>query len=771
MFEATKELADSLDPAAGLPADIGQLEHAFSMLEVEGRLTDKSLLSVGEAALELRERGAVLNPELAELAENAKRAKGEFSDSHEGVDRLAQSLYQMQQILKDFGAGGIASKIFGGMSAGVSAINSVTTGFGQMKESFAAMATSGKSFGNIMGAVGGMMGFVGPAIAGVGLLIKGIKKLGRTTEENLQLTVARQWGAELSDKLAKSIAETADKIGDDYGALITHLGDVIDEAGGVMAFGLDNSIASLRDVFVMIETGVMTTEEAGVVIERVFPQISKAIVDNNQLASDSFLELIELQQRFGVESEAVTNFIKTQLGTISSGIAANLQPLVTEFEGTADAIQETSDNIKELQAEGVALTTELSTLEEGTSEYKRVQEELAANTHETTQAQARLQDQLAAQGAAAESSSAQVASAGLVLVSAFNAALDKGMSLHEAVDAIGPSLDSLLTLQTELGVQSEDAAVKQLTRYRDLVNNNKELVEGAATLNETTLALSRIGALNKDTLEEMGKMGVRQFEDLTEAGFTENEALQQMKGFLETVRDRHLALGEPVDENTQRLIDQATEQGILETAAVSMADVMKEGLGAIIELLGGDLPLAWSEFEGATDSAARKLEDEGVNMSGAVNNVKGAIGGAAREFGRIQHAIDGLDYGRLGDIRDEIDGISFGSSPGGLKEIPKFLAESSRMMKEFSKTAIRGTQEARRAIDRLAMEAPSLMGSSHAASGLSAPAGGQIANISVSIDARGARFEDRESMRELGLAAGDEILDRLLLRLRPQVSG
>jgi len=58
-----------------------------------------------------------------------------------------------------------------------------------------------------------------------------------------------------------------------------------------------------------------------------------------------------------------------------------------------------------------------------------------------------------------------------------------------------------------------------------------------------------------------GGAGLQAYDQLRAAGFSEVEALQQQKTWLQAIQDAHTQLGVPIDENTQKLLDQARGAG------------------------------------------------------------------------------------------------------------------------------------------------------------------------------------------------------------------
>lgn len=190
----------------------------------------------------------------------------------------------------------------------------------------------------------------------------------------------------------------------------------------------------------------------------------------------------------------------------------------------------------------------------------------------------------------------------------FNARVGSGETGAEAISALGPAIDALKQSVTDFGLAGNDA-FNQLNRWRDLATANQPLLDQLAGLNEMMVALANVGALDAQTFADMQAQGLDTFKSLTAAGFSQTEALAQMKPMLETLVKLHRERGLVIDDETQALIDQATEQGILQGEQIDTNQVLMDGLGTIIELLGGELPEAWRQMAEDAKHAADDVED------------------------------------------------------------------------------------------------------------------------------------------------------------------
>lgn len=190
-------------------------------------------------------------------------------------------------------------------------------------------------------------------------------------------------------------------------------------------------------------------------------------------------------------------------------------------------------------------------------------------------------------------------------LAAFNTLVSSGVGTVDAMSQVGVGIDNLVKNADAFGLAGNQA-FEELKRWRDLTTINEDLLSQVGSLNDLLVASANLGGLTADGFADLQAQGESAFAKLTEAHFSENEALVQMKPFLETVIKLHKDKGFAIDEATQKLIDQAKEQGILAEAEASTQDVLREGLGEIIKILGGDLPDAWKKMADSAKEAVDK---------------------------------------------------------------------------------------------------------------------------------------------------------------------
>ena len=483
--------------------------------------------------------------------------------SHNVGKGFADSVASIPMHLIDAFKGG--GGFVGGMKAIGTQMGSQLGGdiFGALGKSMAT-GKDGKATTGIIGSLAGMMGPIGSAIGALaGPMISGIIKLfkGPSTTKRIQKAVSKHWGRAISEGLSDTIAKTADKLGSDWGGMMMHLSDIFTEAGGVMAFGLDDAIAKTRDLFSAVQMGTLTVGEASESFGSSFQMIAEAVVSTGRVANREFRELIELQQQFGFESGEVLEFIEAQSERVFSGLATMMVPLQGETQELTDrltsnagAIQSNADRVDELLEKRDALTV-------GTDAWNEADMRLNVAMQEGQRLMGEQNSLLNEQTVLATTNKDVLESFGLIAVGAFGAAVKAGMGFVAAAKLASPAISAINTSFENLGISSDNVAFNHLARWNDLILQNQDLVNSVDAFDDVLVGLSLTGGLTGDSLMAMGEIGIDQFNRLIEAGFTENEALLVMGPNIFAMVDAYNELGIPIDANTQRLLDMAIANG------------------------------------------------------------------------------------------------------------------------------------------------------------------------------------------------------------------
>lgn len=462
----------------------------------------------------------------------------------------------------------LTSRVLGGALSGAQLGSSIGAAAGAgFAVAFGSTVAKGAAIGGVWGAAAGAV---------IGIFIAVFR--GRAARREMEI-VGKEWGQSISQGLQKAIDANKETMFGPNGrfgrveATTFLLSEFIKEAGGINDLNFDKFTGKLRDVFVMIETGGFTVEQATHVIDENFATLANHLVESGRLATRGFEDILKLNRQFGIFSDEIKTFVTQRLGALGEGVAALGAPVFEKVGKLADDLKRVNEQIDKLAKDG----------RQGSQEYGEAVAELN-----------RLEGERAGLAAA---SAVELERLGVIALAGFNAARQSGVDMFTAMQQLSPTLDNLILSYQTLGLDASNAAIAPLLHWRNLVNENQALVISAGALDQVMLALSHTGGLTADALKAMEDQGVSTFNKLIAAGFTEQEALAQMAKFLQLVIQRHEELGIPIDENIGKLIDMADSYGLLQDDGESMVDVLKggfksvvESINALIKAMGGVAP-------------------------------------------------------------------------------------------------------------------------------------------------------------------------------------
>ncbi len=650
-----------------------------------------------------------------------------------GGDALKASIFKLSSMLGEqlFGPGSSMGKMIGQFTANLAT---------KMSPGLA------KAFTKVMGDTIPILGTLF-AYAVVGI-VKGIKRAitGPSEIRLMAHELGREFGQSFSKGLTDKLVADAKRLGDRMAAIGVNLKAIIEESGGVNSSNAWKWIGKARDLFVFLERGIISSEEAVKSLNDVVPMLAATFQKSGGIWSAQFRELIDLTKREGLEVQAVIDLIEAQVSKLVSGtnkvVSGFTTPFLKEWEKLDAELtksKEAIDKVKESATtfDGSKIRSEMKKIDAEMTKLMKSGADIDPAHVKTSKSAARF-DELAkkwdglnrqlkkGQEAANKTTEelnkanqaagltqekiAELAAKGQVefdrlnriSLRTFNNMLSEGKTPIEAIDAIGTSIDDLIKLQDKLGLKSS-AAFEEMKRWRTLVETNRPLIEQAAGLNDILVASINLRKLDADSFADLQAQGLDTYKKLNEAGFTQNEALLQMAPFLQSVIDAHEQSGVAIGEETQALIDQAKADGILKEKQISTNDILMEGLGAIIKAVGGDLPEAWQKMADKAKEAADKTATELGDVTGKVSAIEQELHDNELAWRDWRDSVRTF----TGDAQDGVDGVSFGSSPGGLKEWQPMIERSRKAMLEFARDAKRGLGDVKRGMDDVHRMKPS----------------------------------------------------------------
>lgn len=465
-----------------------------------------------------------------------------------------------------------AAAVYQGAIAVWDATASHATTAGNALAGMAAGAQAGAAFGPWGMAIGAAAGLV------IGI-IRGKPDWAKAADE-----VGRDFGVKISDALAKEIAKVAKEEfgGSRQAASIYMLSDIIKEAGGISEQNLPLMMSRLHDVFSMIETNQFTIAEGAKVIDENWQSFVTAATDGNGRISASLKEIIRLNEEFGTQSKEIAAWQAGQGATALQGFVAVAGGL-----------------------------TEQAKL------YAKIKEEVDA----ATKSGKGLTEVLVKQFNAGQAAKQELGDLGIQAIASFSAAVASGMSMHDAIRMIHPALDTLKKAYSDLGLNVDNVALRNLMLVDTVVTNNPTLIAAIGGLSAQMVALDNLGLLNIETFEAMERTAKTLFDRLLAAAIeatggydkvtgkvidldsAQRLALGQMQDYLHRAAEQAELLGIPLDENTQHMIDQSKELGIWQEVGEDAMSTLIDAVNRLVDALTGNLvPAITDKLGGAVEN-------------------------------------------------------------------------------------------------------------------------------------------------------------------------
>lgn len=510
----------------------------------------------------------------ADLAQSTGQTDGWMADMAEIVGLMAVSAEAGNQFaatlekIRDEGKATVADilQLAASFATLIATMERATDVAGKANRAFRGAATGAQFGAQVGGAWGAIIGAVVGAVAGAAR---------NPAWEDVMNRVGEQWGVQISKGLAKSIADQAKNIfgGNRQAAELFNLDAIIGEAGGLTSDNFKTMVARLHDVFSLLQEGFLTTGQALDILSRNWQAFVEAGTDAAGRLRPELVEIIRLTREMGLASKEVQAYVREQSNAAIAGANAIINASKQQF----DSYQKIADSVKTAQEE-------IDKLNQVEARGRGIEW-----TKEMEKAQAKLTEALTAQHKAGEGAAGQLELMGRIAMGTYAAAIKGGMTHNEAMKAAAPGLSQLIKAYENLGITVEDAGLKAFLAQAKFVEANPEILAGIDGIAASMIGLSNMGLLDADMFSKLQQAGQGMYEQLRakaeEFGLSGDEAtraaLVPMQEYLHQAAEQAELLGVPLDENTQKLIDQSKAMGLWRDQA---KDPMKEMTDAVREM-------------------------------------------------------------------------------------------------------------------------------------------------------------------------------------------
>lgn len=488
------------------------------------------------------------------------------------LDKLITKTAQWGQVLGQIGAniGGTFGGIISSVGAGFDSFSKMMEQMGDKAGAMAVSIVSGISTalqgigqaiggkgGAILGAIGNIgsafaSGFavggpIGGAIAG-GLAAIGelFKAFGKDWVGDIKKTTAAM-GLALSEGLTNSIAELAEKIGDEVTAINLSLGSIVDEMG-TEGGNLEKFTGMLADTFRLWKEGFLDAAQAAEVFGNVWPKLAQASLDATGIISSGLQDIARMAAESGLNVSEIEGFLRDQISRVQGLIAEQvdklkgaLSVLTTSFASDLEAMMK--------KLEDGMLSLDKVKPPEGDIRIRPINED--GTEPPTPFADVDLQK---LQEDFNTLSDIVVATAASILAA--------GGDMSDVLAAVGGSVDQLKKAMKEFGLEG-DQALKSVISQLNFAKKFEEPLSKLKALSDGMSALNQLGLLNQKTFSDMQKSMSSQFDIIIGKGGASRKELAAMKPELLQLAMLSEKYGLTLDPNIQRLIDLAKKQGII----------------------------------------------------------------------------------------------------------------------------------------------------------------------------------------------------------------
>ena len=466
-------------------------------------------------------------------SEAAEESGGQFGFMSQALDENADSATRVKSGVMAIGA------VAQGVSAVLKATSSHATAAGNAMAGAMAGMQAGAAFGPIGMAIGAAAGFL------VGL-IKGKPEWAKAASE-----IANDFGAKISDQLAKTIADSAKH---NFGgnlriASVFAAGSIFPK---VDAENFNRALSITNEALTMVAKNQLTVAQGGQVVNDMFTKMQKAGTDATGLIAKGLVEIIALDFQIGTRSASVAAFVTTETTKAIDGLTKYINYAASAFD---------AQNAK-------------------TKEAQRISQE----------------------GSKALSGA---------ILGAFVELQKQGMSVTAALKAVEPAVQGLSKLLEATGI-SGGAAFDRIVAMATLANDAiaGPAIDAVTGLNQAMISLHNAGILDSEMFLGLAGEVTATFNKLVKGGAEGKTALTLMQPSLQTIWQLQKDFGYAVDEATQDLINQGLQAGIVGGQHESVERQILGVLNKIAAIFAGEIPAGLEKTRKAAEETVNVLQEK-----------------------------------------------------------------------------------------------------------------------------------------------------------------
>lgn len=402
--------------------------------------------------------------------------------------------------------------------------------------------------------------------------------------------------SELESKL-NLVGYALDQVGNLFSAFGIDIQGVISNVKGVIT-GIGTFKKSMESINSGTFKGIL--EGATSIIGTVSAAISLVVTLGKALAKlfkgDGVGEAIERENKWmNLTKEQIKNLkeLEKQYGSTHAATSVMLDEIINTAEVTNKNFDMWTDRVRGI----------LSDLDQGKLSIQQTQKEIG----DAFSALLGKAKELGTEGSAS-------------LMNFFDDLASRGLKVGEVQEYINEQLQSGLegykAMKAAMG-ENADAmeafgninieVYEEMIRYQNLVEQNQGLVNGIKGAEQALISLSNTQKLTEEQFDSFSLSAKTSFDKLVEGGMNSSQALQTLAPYLQRLQFLHEEYGYTIDENTQKILDQAKEEGkVIENKKTETQQIIGL-LEKIADVLGADIPSALGQTAKAGTDAFKEL--------------------------------------------------------------------------------------------------------------------------------------------------------------------
>jgi TP901 family phage tail tape measure protein len=570
-----------------------------------------------------------------EMALAAKEAADAFQEEMQALEGIGKFLGFLSGVAGNFSAvmGDIINSVQGGVNVfqdmrekGFSKTEAAIGGVG------AALQNLGSQFDNVLGkalqAAGAIAqawaqgGPVAAAITAATIAFSALLSLfghdwGKDVNKQLDILID---GLKISEELMEQITDDAKEMGNAMAASLIHLPDIFEELGVTME-NFATLTGSVMDVFSGVEQGIIDAAQANEILADTFPQLLDAALRFGDAYMDQLKQIVATAAATGIGTDVIANALQEAMDTIerqimdaSKGLLQALEPMIAQLgTSVADffaemipaAALDATNAFKTLSEEQVKTFNEM--IAKGMS-FTQIMDEMGLSVTQVAEIFRTLGNGMIPVTEEFENLKETAQGLATIVMTSFNAMIEAGASLSEALTAIGPNMDSLREIFKALHLSFADIGMGWLNQMEQI---NSKFPEQIAAIDGVIQALEMMNSIglkpNQKQFLALQNTAVASFNKINKDGKASKAELASMAPVLSQLAQNAARYGYALDPAVQELINMARQHGIvIETdPAPTLEDTMTsllEVLADIKEMLAA-LATGATEFGTALDDA------------------------------------------------------------------------------------------------------------------------------------------------------------------------